>query len=1084
MKRLTALFSQPLFWGILALAVLLALLAPWVYPGEAAALMAQLLGAWDTAADPSAHPLVALLFGALGRMLPAGWAVAGFNVATAIAGALCVWLLARLSAGYFRLMTDEPRSRPYAERAAGWAAALAGLVLLLSPEFLRAATHFQWQTIDLLLVLCATLLLLRTAETGSTRRLTCAAFAWGLVAPEAPFTVALAPFALAALGWGWICARDRFRWKPLLTHLAVPALVGALLTTAAAVALSLGGNGEGTVRAATSLFIRRQVLGILEAFQGPWILMGFFGVVPFVLALFAGREICANRRTPATLGTYLSAAVLVCVALSPLPAAPRLLAQRWQEAWPVAITAMTAFAAAFVGGAGTLLLRVRQPAEGARDWAGVRRAGGLLACLATGLVTLLTLACGGWASIRAMAADRAAADLPRAYADRVLEASQGRETWLLGDGVADPYLALRIAQRGLPVTLLSLTQEDSPAAVERLRAALAASPHFAAQPTLRDTLDRSLDIKVFAFLQDWLRADDAAMGMFVTLSLPDLWYVGDRLPLPEGVWYRGAKDRAAQHAALAKAGPETLDNAFPPMPSEAAGQSVRNFATYVRRQCGFVANNTAFYLADAGRKEEAYALFLKTYEYDPENVSALFNLFELMNAGLHPERRDWCEREINALTKRLAGRRYRLWALARTYGYIRSPQLISALAGAWAMSGQTGAALSGLDLAWEMLDDGQRTALQGAVAALYGATPGRRGEAIRRTKELLSRSTDPKRSLAYLRELVRMTILEGNLAEAKALLEQAEGLGGRGAAELGYERALYHASAGEPAKARIALQTYLDAHPKSPEANAMLATLQLQAGELEELKAVTLPKLLAAAGTEDDYFYRIITAQLAERDGDLEKARASYLRALALRPEVHALRSTVLALDIRMDDKPAAARHARQFLYQDRTLPLANYVMGALALGEGDLRRANEYLTLATAPEADPPIPEAFNDLAETQRRLGRWAAALSAAQRASELAPKLPVAHETAAAALLGLGRFAEAHAELDKAEALDAKARPGQPTDPRILITRARLHAKEGHPDLARAALSKAEAGYATLDKGAKAEFDATAEEVGFRR
>ncbi len=1083
MKRLLALPAQPLFWGLLALIAALALLTPWAYPGEATALMARLLGAWD-AADPSAHPLVALLFGALGRVLPAAWAVTGFNVATALAGALCVWLLGRLAAGYFLLMTDEPRSRPFVGRAAGWAAALSGLALLLSPDFLRAATHFQWQTVDLLLMLCASLLLLRTAETGSTRRLSCAAFAWGLVAPEAPLTVAVAPLALAALAWGWVCARDRFRWRPLLTHLAVPALVGALLATSAAVALSLAGDGELSVRAAASLFLRRQTLGILEAFRGPWLLMGLFGVVPFALALFAGREICANRRTPAVLGTYLTAAALVCVALSPLPAAPRLLAGRWADAWPVALAAMTAFAAGFVGGAGALLRMVGLPAEGARDWAGLRRLGGMLACMAMGAVTLAALLCGGWATVRAMAAERVAADLPRVYADRVLDAARGRETWLLGDGVAEPYLALRIAGRGLPVTLLSLTQEDNPKALARVRAALAASPHFAANPALREALGRSLDLRLFAFLQDWLRADDAAPGMFVTLSLPDLWYVGDRLPLPEGLWYRGAKDRAAQHAALAKAGPGVLDAAFPGIPSEAAGAGVRDFARYVRRQCGFVANNTAFYLADAGRKEEAYDLFLKIYAYDPENVSALFNLFELVNAGLHPERRDWCEREIAALTKRLAGRRYRLWALARTYGYIRSPQLISALAGAWAMSGQTGAALSGLDLAWEMLDDGQRTALQGAMAALYGATPGRRGEAIRRTKELLGRSTDPKRSLAYLRELVRMTILEGDLAEAKALLERAEVLGGKGAADMGYERALYHASAGEPAKARIALQAYLDRHPKSPEATAMLATLQLQAGELEELRAVTLPKLLTAAGTEDDYFYRIVTAQLAERDGDLTKARAAYLRALALRPEVHALRTTVLALDIRMDDKSAAARHARQFLYQDRTLPLANYVMGALALGEGDLRRANDYLTLATAPEANPPIPEAFNDLAETQRRLGRWAAALSAAQRASELAPKLPVAHETAAAALLGLGRLAEAHAELDKAEALDAEARPGRPVDPRILITRARVHAQEGHPDLARAALAKAKAGYDTLDKGAKAEFDATADAVGLRR
>ncbi len=1083
MRSLLRLPTRPCFWGLVALLLFLALGTPWVYPGSGATLMAQLLGVWGSPADGAAHPLVALLFGGIAKLLPAAWGVATFNALTALFGALCVWLTTRLAANYLTFMTDDPRSRPYLPKATAWAVALAGLALVTSPDLLRAATHFQWQIFDLFLLLGALLLTLRTAENGSNSRLACAAFIWGFIAPESSYLLALAPLGLLGLLIGWICAHDHFRWKPLLAHFVIPAALGLLLTSLATAALALASLTEGNlaILAAQTLLVR--LMGVTEILQGPWILLGFFGAVPGVLAIFAARELCANSRTPAAIITYLSVVVILFIAQLPIAVAPTQLAREWSEAYPVILATLTAFAAAFVGGVGTLLISVRVPPEGSSDWPTMRKLASPLACGMIGLTLVGIVGFGTYSAVRSVAAEWTARILPKTYADKILALGEGKEWWLLGDGMVDPYLALRIAETKAPTTLFALSNDESAAAIERVRAALNASPYFTQKPELQAQLNRSLDLRISAFIQDWLKADPESLQMFATLSLPDLWYISDRLPLPSAICYRGSADRESQHRTMREAGSADLDTTFPAEVSEEAFGSVRDFAQQVRRQLGFVANNTAFYLADAGREEEALALFRKVYAYDPENVSALFNIFELVNGGLSPELKEWCEREINALTKQLSGRRYRLWALARTYGYIRSPQLMSALAGAWAMSGQTGAALSGLDLAWEMLDDGQRTALQGAVAALYSVTPGRRAEAIRRTKELLGRTTDPQLSLVYLRELIRMTILQGDLAEAKRLLEKAEQSDGKGMETLGYERALYYASAGAPAQARMALQTYLERHPKSVEANAMLATLQVQAGELDELRNATLPRLITAAGTEDDYFVQIIMAQLAERSNDLLKARTAYLRALALKPEVNALRTTVLMLDIRMDDKPAAARHARQFLYHDRALPLANYVMGALALGENDLRRAQEYLTLATAPEVDPPLPEAFNDLAETQRRLGRWAAALSAAQRACELAPNLAVAYETAAASLLGLGRLAEAHAQLDKAEELDQKARPGQPMDPRFIITRARIHLAEGHPDLARGTLVKVKPQVDTLDKGAREEYEALAKEINLK-
>ncbi len=1066
MNRLKTLLANPWLWGAFALCILLPCLTPWVYPGEAAALMARTLGVWQVGAD-NAHPLAQFLFRALAAVAPTA---AAFNLLNAFLAALCVVLLCGVVRRSLRLLAAEPRTAAHVPLAAAVAVPLAALALLLSPDFLRAGTHFQWQTADLALTLAAALLTLSAATDGHRRRMAVAAFAIGLMALGSPWQLALAPFLAVTLGVGYFAAHERVRVRPFLTCLLLPLAAGAALTACGAAALAAEA-GAMPFPGALKVFVFSQAMGTLEALRGPWLLMGLFGVVPGLLAPFVVGAVGANRRTLAVVGTYLSMAVLAAVAFLPLPAAPTALAAEWGEAYPLLAAAFVALAVGATGGAGALLIAVRTPAEGgAGERVGVRALGRGVAWVAIG-GTAVCLGFGLWGAVRALRADAVAAALPRAYADAVLGRC-AKGGWLLVDGVADPYLALRRAERGGPF-LFSLA-EDSERGRGRLREQLEADPAFAEPPALRDRLLLSLDIGLIPFIQDWLRTDKAACGRFATLALPDLWYTGDRLPLPDGLLYKGALTREDQHAALAV--PARVGDVLPEADAqvpEAASVAVRAFARYVRRQVGFVANNTAFYLADAGEKEAAYALFDQVYAYDPDNVSALFNLFELVNGGLHPERREWCDKEMKALVRRLAGRRLRLLGLARTYGYIRSPQLLGAIAGSWAMSGQIGAALSGLDMAMDMLGDGQQTALQGAVAALYAMDPGRRGEAIARYKDLLARSTDARASLNYLRELVRMTILENDFAGAESFLERAEAAGDPVA--VAYERALFHAAKGEPDKARDALRRFLARDPKNLEANAMLATLQLQAGELEALRTHTRPQLITAAGTEENYFVQVIDAQLAERDGDLPRARACYLRALALKPEVQALRNTVLALDIRLNDRASAARHARDFLFHDRTLPLANYVMGSIALGEGDLDRALAYLTVATGPGANPPLPEAFNDLAETHRRRGDWTAALNAARRASALAPKLPIAHETAAAALLGLGRHAEAHAELDQAIRLDGELRPGQPTDPRFLITLARLHAAEGHPDLARAALAEARAQYGTLDPGAKAEFDA---------
>ena len=1077
------LFCNPFTWGFIALITYLIGLSPWVYPGSAATVLAHLSGAWQaTAVHVTAHPLLSQILGSIGPLLPASKVVFLFNLFSAICGALSVTVFCQIVHRSVLYFADEPRTRPFAPTAALAAVPVAGLALILSPIFLRTATHFQWQTFDLFLALGATLLLLRVAQTSSKLHLTAAALLWGLLILEGTPYLLLTPFFVLALALAYYSNQDKLRLGPFVWNLALPMLIGLLLTFTLITIQTFSLTPDLSLQALLASQVYAHLGETLSYLKGPWILVVLTGILPGLLTLFLLRDAGNNRRTPTLFFTYLTTFVLTALALLPQELSILTLTQEWGECYPILPALFTAFSLAGLTAISILFAKIKTPPEAAEEKVFVRRIcrySGPFIIAASGLTLLIS---GVMVTVKDRLEQAPFTDVTRTYCDAVLAVNHAQaETWLLSDGIADVYLALRIAERQIPVTVFSLTQEQNPAAIKHLRQRLAQSSLFATKPELQATLDRALDIGLIPFIQDWIRLDADSTRTFMTLGLPDLWYTGNRLPLPNTWGYQGASNRTEQHAGLIPVTPGTFSQTAPDTP-ESLPEALRQFAQYVHRQRGFVANNTAFYLADAGKLDEAYILFEAVYAYDPDNVSALFNIFELVNGGLHPEKRTWCEQEVTALIKRMRGQRYRLWALARTYGYIRSPQLISMLAGSWAMSGQTGAALSGLDLALAMLDDGQKTALNKAIADLCMTDPSKRSEAISRYQQMLNTSTDRKQSLAYVRELVRMHILENDLEAAKRQLEQVDPTGV--SPDLAYERALWFASAGQPERAQAELQICLEQNPKHQEAIAMLATLQLQANELETLATKTLPKLRTVSGTDDNYFVQIITAQLAERQNQLEKARAAYLRALALKPEVHALRTTVLTLDIRLNDKVAAARHAKQFLYQDRTLPLANYVMGSLALGEGDAKRALSYLQAATTTTGNThPIPEAFNDLAEAHRQLGDWTAALAAAQHACKLSPQLAIARETAAAALLELGRYQEAHAALDEAFTIEKQVRPNTQPDPRLYLTRARLHEKEGLPDLARVDLAEIKKVYDTLDATAKAEFDALADRIHFR-
>ena len=180
----------------------------------------------------------------------------------------------------------------------------------------------------------------------------------------------------------------------------------------------------------------------------------------------------------------------------------------------------------------------------------------------------------------------------------------------------------------------------------------------------------------------------------------------------------------------------------------------------------------------------------------------------------------------------------------------------------------------------------------------------------------------------------------------------------------------------------------------------------------------------------------------------------------------------VLGLDISLNDRENAEAHAKDVLRRNRKAPLANYVLGSIALGQGKYAEAEAYLRIAA--EAPQPVVLALNDLAEVLRRNKNLTEAESYARKATEKAPNLYVAWETLGSVLMDAGR------NLDEAEACIRKAcelskdKNGRDVDIRMLVSLARVQIKAGDAMRAKMTIRKVRSRIDELSEFERKEFE----------
>jgi len=1068
MRKSDAMWSVGL--GLLAAAVYGMTLSRGVFPGESARLMAVFSGIEPL--ELPLHPIWGAIVSWLSTVSVLTLPVR-LNLFSAVCSVISVVLIYRLVSFLIHDVIYEEYSVEYAPRVAQWAGVIAAVAFMFAVPVWQAATRLQYQSFDLMMVLVAASLLRLFAEYRWRVFLVLFALLQGFGVVESVIFVSLSPvflmFLIYVLWKGGSLSLYRVTWMGALAVMAMSLYYFSarwFLATHEGGALGLT-NVMDVLVAVWKVQIRQLQSGLPRV---GWMVLLLMSVVPWVAGGFASFRALNNERSWSQYILHFTLSVLVVLGLTNSAISPWEILKPYGRL-PVLSYAMLAMTAGYLVAYWYLLLKVERPRRGHETSVLTKQTGDWLGLLLTyPLAAIVVLAaiinafdCGGR---RGAFADRCAKEI----LDRL-----GERTWFVTDGTLDPHLQILSRERGQELNLLCLQKDMSPFYLKSMSRLIEQKKLFSVADMQR--MKSTLDLGILPFIQDWFAIDKEIEKKVAVFGVPDFWYTAGITPVPEYFFFAGCRDIKAFKGKPLLADYQTFWKDMEkvlPANTEGSSDPTTRLRAHLRRHMGFVANNLGVLLEDLENDVDAFTVYTYVHgKLDPQNISSLFNRFEMARRGVAvaSANKEIIERELKDFIGNLK-QKYPLWSLSRYYGYVRSPELFASLGWGWALSGQTGAALAGVTRAINLLPTDQRVNAMQAMASIYALSDDRnKTEAV--YQDIIK--SDPNNRTAML-GMARLAVQEGALEKAKLWLEKAAKSDDKRGA-LGVEWAVIHLMNNDIPRARLALQEVTDLQPKNLQAWAMLAMVQLQQNETEDLEKVLLPKMETIAGTVDNYFIQVTRAQLAMKKGKnfQRAAREGFIRASMLRPDVPGVKDMILQLDIAMNDQESAELHARQVLRSNRKHALANYVMGSLRLQEGAYGEAEDFLRRSVETN---PSAAALNDLAEVLRRIRRFGEAEQQARAAIKLNPSLYVAWETLAAVLL------ESDKDLVEAEKAVNKAMELFADDLRIRITLARIQLKKGEIERARETIRQVKNRQGELSKFDQAELARLAEEASSGR
>ena len=1019
--------------GGIAAVVYFASMATFAFPGESAHLQALWRGLDFATVEP--YPFMAVF----AKLFGAG------NLLAPVCGVLAVVLLFLLVDFFVRERITGEHTQQHAGGIALVAAAVSALVFMLTPAVRVSATHLEPRLFDATwaLLMFATVIPLRKFPASGVL----CSILMGVMAAlgfcDSALFILLMPGALAAI----VTVRLAHGKKP---YLALSLFVFSFLAAFVLLWNWFGFDlSEFLKNAAKEMRACISVSG--------WLFVAIFTVLPFVTVLFSSGKAYNEKPGPVQWLFHLAMSFVAIIAVATPLSPSSLLA-------PLGILpVVTSAYAAFVAGHLVSYWWVH------RKLVIGKVAGGILTfVLAVTCVWNLFTFDGSHGSFADEVARKVIADL-------------GDRTWLVTDGTLDDHFLLAAAASGKELNLIQLSRDLDTAYLDRLGKIVRDKNVGGSK---NDSLVLSLSLGVLPFVQDWFAADPSVAKEVAIYGAPDLWYAANLKPVPEFMFFGADPKRVPDWNADWKAFDAVLEapKGWGSYRLYEVKDPVDRLRFSIRRHLGMVANNRGVYLQDEKRDDEAFEMYERVLNsIDADNVCSLFNEIEMAGAK-HPKaqaKRRELERQLKTIVDDKS-RRYVIWRLGYYYGYIRNPDMFIRLGFAWARSGRPGDALSQIKRAIDFVPTDKRSVLLNMMAALYANESDH--QKSRQIYEALLRKNEKDHDA--LIGMMRLSLMDGDSKQAMTYLERASENAGTGK-RAQVEQAMLAMMRNDQNAARTILKKLTDADHKDLQAWSLLAAVTMQLCDAakddktrkaleKELSVTILPAMERESNNPYDYYVQTTKAFLLLRQGAEKRreARDAFVAASKARPDVQTTQDLVLGLDITLDDKKEAERHAREVLRRNRNAPLANYVMGSIALGKGENREAEAFLRKAV--NVKKPNAMALNDLAEVLRRNKNYAEAERYARETVKVAPRLYVAWET-----LGV-IIAENKGDLDEAEKCVTKAcdlsknDKGKAEDVRMLISLARIQLLKGDKGKAKTSIRKVQSRVSELDEFSTKEFE----------
>ncbi|HPF98605.1 MAG TPA: tetratricopeptide repeat protein [Kiritimatiellia bacterium] len=988
----------------LSLVVYLLTLSRTAAPGESARLMVQHLGLDPF--PPMSHPLYFLAVRLLG-VIPIFDIALRLNFFSALCGAGAVWLLYGIVSRIPHNRTaEEVESRFPADAPATISGLVAGLYLALCVPFWIVSTRAHTAAFDVFLLLLSVRLLMSFQETGKSSHLNAFVLLYGLATTEFATFIVLAPFM------AFVLALAMWRTKTLtagtVTRCVLLYVLGLSVYFIHAWLYRLHPAYEW--RAFNSYFMvlwfiwREQYRTIMFSMpQIGWLMVLLVSVIPWMIVVGSPKRAMTRSTVYGSQFLHALLSILSVLVMFNIPIAPwPLLHFRPLLVTPYVI--MACWTGYLVGYWYIILAqRSRFDARSASILRGVGRAL---------LIPMLLVLFAASAVLNVKAADGRTGRALTDFADAVVERLGGR-TWLLSNGVLDDLIVLSAHEQNVPVHVINMGQ------------GLGAYLRYVAS-LLDDTRLRGLaQVGMIPLVSEWMSRPGVENELAV-LAASDLWFGGNKVPIPAEVLFLGAPSATLPDPEAALSQHEKFWNTCGAelKASAASDSAVSDWSRWALGHISKVANNLGVALEDSGRNDLAFEAYHQARELDTNNVSALLNMVSVAQRDSRPELEE-LKTEFDDFSGRLRSR-LRIWSLAQTYGYVRNPEAFVNRGWAWAMSGKPNMAISEMQRAVAMGANKELASLAMASFYLMQGMKDEPGDLYGKVLE-----DNPENPTALV-GLLDVAMRKGDFDSARATIAKLKEIGAP-TALIRLREAMVEVLSGDIAAGKATLQKLVEEDPKNLSAWTLLAAV---ASEDNDEKTVNrCLSVLTPAATESPQIL-LTLSQLALAQRDFDGARKHLDNVLRIQPNNRTALEWLLQLDVTQGVRQKAEEHVERLLTLDPHNALANYILGSIQFSrqEYELAESSYRASLQKQRSAD-----ALNDLAWLLLLKGRYEESLALAREAVVVNDRHMAAWDTLGMVLLKLEKADEAQAAIQKALSF-------RPEDPQFNLHMAQVYEKRG--------------------------------------